>query len=621
MLKKTAKSKKKTSKTSKKKSFFKKHKYLKPLLKVCAVIGAALMLYIGYCYVTLPDVEDAVSHTRQPSTTIIAENGNEIFTFGNSFSEVVYLDNLPYYVPAAIIDVEDRRFYSHFGFDIIGFTRAMVVNIMKGRYAQGASTITQQVAKNLFLTSEKSIKRKVQELLLAFWLESRFTKEQILTLYLNRVYLGSGTYGIEAAANRYFGKSSRDLSLKEAAILAGMLKAPSRYNPLSNPDKAQDRAKVVLNLMYDHGTISRSEFEEALNEPLHDSSKYKVEGARHFADMVYNEVNAYIGNRNQDLYVSTTLDQDLQQKAEWILQDTIAQNKDKNVTQGAIVILDHNGAIKAMVGGVDYNASQFNRATQALRQPGSAFKPFVYITALQHGFTPQDIINDVPVTIGKWKPENSTKKHYGAVTLTEALSRSLNLATINLAEQLNRKDIISTAHKMGITTDLPDTPSLALGAAEVKVLDMAVAYAVMAGGGKAVWPYSIEEIYSKDGIQLYQRDYSEPIQILDTQTVDKITGMLKNVIDYGTGRRAQLPVFAAGKTGTSQDFRDAWFVGWTDDYVTAVWLGNDDNSPMDKIGGAGLPAQIWQKIMLNTIDLSSDKTESVFKKGRKLLPW
>lgn len=620
MVKKATKSKKK-SKRKNSKGFLKKHPYWNFLFKCGCIVFAFLALYIGYCYITLPDVEDAVSHTRQPSTTIIAENGNEILTFGNSFSEVVYLDDLPYYVPAAIIDVEDRRFYSHFGFDVIGFARAIGVNIIKGRYAQGASTITQQVAKNLFLTSEKSIKRKIQELLLAFWLESKFSKEQILTLYLNRVYLGSGTYGIEAAANRYFGKSSRDLSLKEAAILAGMLKAPSRYNPLNNPDKAQARAEVVLNLMYKHGTITQTEMEEALAEPLHDSTQYKVEGARHFADMVYSEVNAYIGQRTQDLYVSTTLDQDLQQKAEWILNDTIAQNHKRNITQGAIVILDHNGAIKALVGGVDYDASQFNRATQALRQPGSSFKPFVYITALQHGFLPSDIINDVPVKIGNWEPQNDNHQYYGAVSLTEALTRSLNLATINLAEQLNRKDIIMTAHKMGISTELPNTPALALGAAEVKVLDMAVAYAVMANGGKAVWPYSITEIYSKDGIQLYQRDFSEPIQVLDTDTVNKITAMLQNVIDNGTGRRAKLPVFAAGKTGTSQDYRDAWFVGWTDEYVAAVWLGNDDNSPMDRVGGSGLPAQIWQKVMLSGLDLSSDKTESIFQKGRKLLPW
>lgn len=612
MAKKAVKAKKNTKKKRKTSRRKNKFLWLKLLLTGAAAVLAVLMLYVSYCYITLPDVEDAVSHTRQPSTTIIAENGNEIFTFGNSFAEVIYLEDLPYYVPAAVVDVEDRRFYTHFGFDVISFTRAMMVNIVKQRYAQGASTITQQVAKNLFLTPQKNIKRKVQELLLAFWLESKFSKEQILTLYLNRVYLGTGTYGIEAAANRYFGKSSRDLSLKEAAILAGMLKAPSRYNPLVNPEKAQSRAAVVLQLMFDHGTITEKEMEKALKETLPDITKYKVEGARHFADMVYNEVNAYIGERNQDIYVSTTLDQDLQQKAEWILRDVIARNKDKNVTNGAIVVLDYNGAIKTLVGGIDYQKSQFNRATQALRQPGSAFKPFVYITALRQGWRPQDLIDDIPVQINQWQPENYDKKYYGAVTLQQALTRSLNLATVNLAQQLNRQDIIRCARKMGITTDLPNIPALALGAAEVRVLDMAAAYSVIANGGKATWPYAISEVYSKDGIQLYQRSNTEAMRILEKDVAADITTMLQNVINAGTGRKARLPAFAAGKTGTTQDYRDAWFVGWTDKYITAVWLGNDDNSPMKNVGGGNLPAEIWQKIMLNTLDLDTKAATKKF---------
>lgn len=601
---------KKTTKKIRKKSRRKKstkHFWFKLGFIAGGCVAAVLAVYIGYCALTLPDMETAVSHTRRPSTTIIAENGNEITTYGNSFAEVVYLKDLPYYVPAAVVDVEDHRFYSHFGFDIIAFTRAMTINLIKQRYAQGASTITQQVAKNIFLTPEKSIKRKVQELLIAFWLEYKFSKEQILTLYINRVYLGSGVYGIEAAANKYFGKSSRDLSLKEAALIAGMLKAPSRYNPSANPEKALERAKVVLRLMYEHGTISKQEMEQAAAEPLENITKYKVEGAHHFADMVYNEVNAYIGERNQDIYVSTTLDQDLQQKAEQILQEMIAQYKDRHVSEGAVVVLDRRGAVKALVGGVDYENSHFNRATQALRQPGSAFKPFIYITALQQGWKPEDLIDDIPLKIGKWQPQNADGKTHGQVSLTEALAHSYNLATINLAERLNRRDIIRNARRMGITTNIPNAPSLALGTAEVKVLDMAAAYASIANGGYAAWPYSISEVYSKDGMQLYQRDMAEPMRILDKDVVENITAMLEAVITNGTGRRAKLPFFAAGKTGTSQDFRDAWFVGWTDQYIAAVWVGNDDNSPMDKIGGSTLPALIWQKIMLAADELSPQK--------------
>ncbi len=601
-----AKSKKSASKKSKKsarkRSFFKRRWWLKPLIYLFVALLGALCLFLTYCWLTLPDMSAAVAHARRPSTTVIAENGNEIFTFGNSFSEVIYLENLPYYVPAAVVDVEDKRFYRHFGFDVIGFSRAMLVNLLKRRYAQGASTITQQVAKNLFLTSQKSIKRKVQELLLAFWLEHKFTKDQILTLYLNRVYLGAGTYGFEAAANRYFGKSARDLSLKEAAVLAGMLKAPSRYNPISYPQKAQERAEVVLQLMLDHGTISEQEYQQALREPLFDAQKYKVEGARHFADMVYREVNAYIGERNQDIYVSTTLDQDLQQKAEKILQESIEQNRNKNVTQGAVVVLNYQGAIKALVGGVDYQKSQFNRAEQSLRQPGSAFKPFVYITALQQGFTPESLIADEPIRIKKWTPENYDKKSHGLVRLTDALAYSYNLAAVQLAQHLKRSDIIHNARIMGITTPLEDIPALVLGAAEVKVVDMAAAYTSLANGGYAVFPYAITEIYSRDGIQLYQREINEPQRILDAQNVVDLTQMMTAVIQRGTGKRAALPSFAAGKTGTTQDHRDAWFVGWTKDYVAAVWVGNDDNSSMKGVTGGTLPAEIWRKIMLSAVE-------------------
>lgn len=554
-------------------------------------------IYLFYCWLSLPDLEEVVSRTRQPSTTVIAENGNEIFTFGNSFSEVVYLQDLPYYLPAAVVDVEDKRFYRHFGFDIIGFTRAMLVNLMQRRYAQGASTISQQVAKNLFLTPQKSIQRKVQELLLAFWLEYKFTKEQILTLYLNRVYLGTGVYGVEAAANRYFGKSARDLSLKESAVIAGMLKAPSRYNPISSLKKAQQRSSVVLKLMFDHGTITSTEYKKALHEPLYDTQKYKVEGARHFADMVYSEVNAYLGERHLDVYVSTTLDQTVQQKTERLLNQFLHAHRAQNVTQGAVVILDHQGAVKALVGGLNYHKSQFNRASQALRQPGSAFKPFVYITALQYGMTPDDLLEDQPLRLGKWKPENYDRKFHGTVTMREALTQSLNVATVSLLEKINLKDIIRNARRMGITTPMQNTPALVLGASAVKVMDMAAAYACLANGGFAVFPYVITEIYSRDGMALYQREITEPQRILDAKNVADLTQMMQAVIQHGTGKKAALPFFAAGKTGTTQDYRDAWFVGWTKDYVTAIWMGNDDNSPMKGVTGGTLPAELWGKIM------------------------
>lgn len=591
---------KKNKKKSQKRESKQRVKIYRFLFKIMLILVISLAAYIGWCYLTMPDIEKAINRTRQPSTMIIAENGNEIQSFGNVYSEVVPLDELPPYVPDAVVATEDRRFYSHFGFDIISFTRAMVVNLWHRRYVQGGSTISQQVAKNLFLTPNKTIKRKVQELLLAFWLEYRLTKEQILTLYLNRVYLGAGTYGIEAASQKYFQKSSRDLNLLEAAIIAGMLKAPSRYNPIASEEKARDRAEVVLDNMVKNDKITDEQRKNALKMKIGAETSYKVEGGRYFADWVYSEVNDYIGERDSDIYVATTLDQALQERSEKVLKEIISANKWRNVTQGAVVVIDKWGAVKAMVGGVDYYKSQFNRATQALRQPGSSFKPFVYVTAIENGYSPDDIIYDVPINIKGWKPENIDKKYYGEVSLRTALAKSLNLATINLSEQVGRSKIIKTAKRMGITTPIENTPSLALGSFEVKVIDMAVAYASIANGGYAVWPYAIQEIYSNDGYQLYMREQDEPNRILIDYAAEEMQEMLENVITNGTGKRARLPFFAAGKTGTSQDNRDAWFVGFTDKYVAAVWVGNDDNSPMKGVSGSNIPAQIWQKIMQNT---------------------
>ena len=553
--------------------------------------------YLGYCFLTMPNIEDAVSRTRQPSTVIVAENGNEIQSFGQVYSEVVRSEELPQYVIDAIISTEDRRFYSHFGFDFISFTRAMVTNLFKGRYAQGGSTITQQVAKNLFLTPNKTIKRKVQELLLAFWLENKFSKEQILTLYLNRVYLGAGTYGIEAASQKYFQKSSRDLNLKEAAVIAGMLKAPSRYNPIASQERALERARVVLQNMVNNNTISEEEKEAALKMRMGPEKYSKVEGGKHFADWVYAETNDYVGERDNDVYVYTTLDQDLQQKAEKVLRENIIKNSGRNVTQGAVVVLDKTGAIKAMVGGINYEASQFNRATQALRQPGSAFKTFFYLEALIEGWKPEDKLQDRPIQIGNWRPENISKKYYGEVTLEQALVKSYNLATIDLARQISLSNVIKLAKKMGISTPLEKSAALALGVSEVKILDMAAAYATLANGGYAVWPYAIKEIYTRDGYQIYVRSDNEPTRIVKEKFINRLTPMLEKVISQGTGKAANIWRFSAGKTGTSQDYRDAWFAGFTDDLICVVWVGNDDNSPMKGISGGNLPAKIWRQIM------------------------
>ena len=593
--------KKKKKKKNKKKTLKQRIKLFWLLFKICFFLGIILAAWILYCFITLPDMEEALFRDRQPATTIVAENGNEIKSYGTVYSEVVMLDELPPYAHEAVVATEDRRFYLHFGFDIISFIRAAVANVIFRRYAQGGSTISQQAAKNLFLTPKKNIKRKTQELLLAFWLEHKFSKEQILTLYLNRVYLGQSTYGIEAAAQKYFQKSSRDLNLMEAAILAGMLKAPSRYNPIASKERAMSRAETVLQVMVKNGYITQNDAVAALSLPLGKEKSYQGHGARYFADMVYAETNEILGERVDDVYVMTTLDQDIQAAAEKILVEALEKNKGRGVTQGAVVVLDYFGGIKAMIGGVDYNKSQFNRAIQALRQPGSSFKPFVYLTAFEQGWGVMDKIGDYPITIKKWKPENYDKKHYGDVTLMFALTRSLNLATIDLASQVGYENVMKEAKKLGINTKLQSTPAMALGASEVRVIDMAAAYATIAHRGYKVVPYSIKEIYSKDGYQLYYKPEFEKVRVADKAAVEKLTEILINVAENGTGKKASSSRFerVAGKTGTSQGYRDAWFVGFTDKYIAAVWVGNDDNSPMKGVGGSGIPTEVWKDVMLS----------------------
>ncbi len=593
----TTTKKKKTSKRKRKNSSSLFMKLFKFGFIMSVIVSFFVGIYVLYCYVTMPNIEEAVSRTRQPSTTIIAENGNDIIKYGNVYAQVIYPDQLPKNITNAIIAIEDHRFYSHFGFDVWAFGRAMITNIFKGHYAQGASTITQQVAKNIFLTPNKTIKRKVQELLLAFWLENKFTKNQIMALYLNRVYFGLGTYGAEAASNWYFNKRVNELNVREASILAGMLKAPNRYNPILNHEVALKRSNVVLNSMHKYGYLTDKQYKEAVNLPISDGQNYRVTGGKHFAQYVYDKVNNFIGERSADINVITTLDQKLQETSEKILRSKILASKDKNVSDGAVVVMDKTGAIKAMVGGIDYARSQFNRATQAVRQAGSAFKPFVYLTALQYGFTPDSVVNDAPIKIEKWQPENYTKRYYGKVSLDYALANSLNVATAVLARDIYTKDIASNAHKMGITTDISLTPSMVLGTSGVKVIDMATAYAVLANGGKKVEPHAITEISTLDGHQIYVRNDNKPEQIINAQNVKQMEQMLEHVITTGTGKKARLPYKSAGKTGTTQNYRDAWFVGWAGDYITAVWVGNDNDTPMNKVGGGSLPAEIWHDIM------------------------
>ena len=595
--KKKAEPKKKVKKAKNKKKYSWKMTLFLTMLWIGVVLSLMIAGYIFYCQKTLPAFSKAIYVERQTGVKILAQDGRELTSYGALFAEPVDIDKLPSYVYQAIIDTEDRRFYKHSGFDFIGFSRAMAVNLVKRRYAQGASTLTQQVAKNLFLTQEKSIKRKVQEFLLARWLEKHFSKKQILEIYLNRVFFGSGAYGLNTAAKRFFNKKAKELNLHEAAILAGALKAPSRYNYLTNKKQALERAKIVLSLMQRAGTITAKEKEDALKQPVGNQNNQHILGIRYFGDYIMSELPDFVKDYAGDVYVKTTLNYDLQQRAEYILRKNLRAHKKDNVHQGAVVILDRNGAVKAMAGGFDYNKSQFNRATQALRQAGSSFKLFVYLAAFEKGFSENELLADEPIKIGNWEPQNYDKRFHGAVSLKQAFAQSLNVATVDLATYLSLDDIILMAVKMGITTSIKNEPSIILGAAEVKVIDMAAAYTATVNGGYAVFPYAITEITDTNGKTIYKHSPSAKEKILSDATVEKINLLEREVVLNGTGKKARPVDWARGKTGTSQNYRDAWFIGSNKKYTAAVWVGNDDNKPMKEIGGGTVPTIIWTEIM------------------------
>ncbi|GGB40623.1 penicillin-binding protein [Roseibium aquae] len=562
--------------------------------------GIAVIGVIGYYAAHLPPTSEWAVPARPPNVKIVSVTGELIANRGDTGGEAVRLEQLPPYLPNAVIAIEDRRFRSHIGVDPIGLARAAFVNLMEGRVAQGGSTLTQQLAKNLFLQPDRTMKRKVQELVLAFWLEAEFSKDEILEMYLNRVYLGAGAYGVDAAARRYFGKSARLLTVAESATLAGLLKAPSRFSPTRNPDLAEQRAQVVLMAMHEEGYITSNEAKMAIANPAAVVTRYTTASKNYAADYVMDVLPHFIGALDSDIIVDTTIDLKTQEDAEKALRDALAANgAEYRVTQGAIVTLDTAGAIRAMVGGANYAKSQFNRAAYAKRQPGSAFKPFVYLAALESGLTASTIRQDQPVSFGGWAPRNYTKEHYGPVSLTRALSMSLNTVAAQLAHEVGVKVVVNTSKKMGITSDLSNNLSISLGTSEVTPLEIASAYVPFSNGGYGVLPHVIRQIRTVDGEVLYARSGEGRGRVISRQTVGEMNMMMRETLLTGTGRAAQLESGrpAGGKTGTTQNFRDAWFIGYTGNLTTAVWIGNDDNSPTKKATGGNLPAEIWRETM------------------------
>jgi penicillin-binding protein 1A len=571
--------------------------YWASVASVWALIGATA--FLGYFALDMPAPSSLWSKRLNASIAFVDANGKPLATTGVLYGAPVELDAISPFLVDAVIAAEDRRFRYHFGVDPFGLARAAARNASEGRIVQGGSTITQQLAKNLFLTSERTIKRKIQEVMLAIWLEASFTKDEILTLYLNRVYFGAGAYGIEAASLRYFGKSAQSLTLSESAMMAGLLKAPSRYNPRNNMAKAQERAQLVLRVMLEAGFIDDAQRRHADSHAPAVAAIRDSRAVQYFVDWVAEQIPSFVGRHHEDLVVKTTLHLPFQRLAEATVKTALDENGTAlNVHQAALLSIDKFGAVRAMVGGRSYGKSQFNRAVQARRQPGSAFKPFVYLAALEKGLQPWSVFEDAPITVANWSPTNFKDEYHGPVTMEEALSRSINTVAVRVAENVGRPQVISTAGRLGIKSQLRPLPSLALGAQEVSLIELSAAYVPFANGGFGVMPHAILEIKTRAGEVLYRREGSGIGRIANDKNIGALNSMLAATMQTGTGKSAWLvdrP--SAGKTGTSQAFRDAWFMGYTADLVTGVWVGNDDGAPMNRVTGGGLPAWIWRDYM------------------------
>src|SRR6516164_194474 len=573
------------------------------LLYWCVVVGLwgtiALVAAVVWAGAHLPAIQSLEIPKRPPSIEIVGIDGSVLAERGEMAGANVALKDLPPYLPNAFIAIEDRRFYSHYGVDPVGIARAAVANLLHRGVSQGGSTLTQQLAKNLFLTQERTMQRKLQEVELALWLERKHSKNELLELYLNRVYFGSGAYGVEAAAQRYFGKSARQVTLTEAAMLAGLVKSPSRLAPNRNPEGAEKRAQTVLAAMADARFITEAQAKAGIGHLAISVKPAGADTVNYVADWIGEVLDDLVGQVDQSIVVETTIDPKLQGVAEAAVIDELAAKSVKfTVSQGALVAMSPDGAVRAMVGGRNYAESQYNRAITAKRQPGSAFKPFVYLTAIEAGLTPETIRLDAPLDVKGWKPENYTHEYFGQVTLTQALAMSLNTVAVRLGLEVGAKNVVRTAHRLGISSKLEANASIALGTSEVSVTELVGAYAAFANGGFAVSPHVVTRIKTLDGKLLYVRQPDQPNQVIEPRNVAMMNGMMEQTLISGTARKAEIQGWqAAGKTGTSQDFRDAWFIGYTSHLVAGVWLGNDDNSPTKKATGGGLPVDIWSRFM------------------------
>lgn len=564
-------------------------------------LAAASMAFMVYVTWDLPSTDDLWSAKASPSITFVDVKGRVILREGAQNAPPVDLKKLPAYVGQAVVAIEDKRFYSHWGVDFEGLTRAAFENAQNMRVVQGGSTITQQLAKNLFLTNERTFRRKAQEVALALWLEGRFTKDEILALYLSRVFFGAGAWGVEAASERYFDKPASQLTLGESALLAGLLKAPSRMNPAIDPREAKLRAVVVLNEMVNEGFITAAQRDQAVaaNRTLAIKSRPPSGNLGYFREWIDADLSRLLGDERDDYIVETTLDLDAQRAGERAIAEALRrEGASLNVSQGALIAVNDEGGVIAMVGGSDFEATQFNRTTQMRRQPGSSFKFYIYLAALDRGVSPYAVRDDAPIVIGDWAPANYDDEYFGPVPLTFAFAKSLNMVAIRVAQEAGHPRVIDMARRLGVRSDLFNYASLALGAQEMTLAELTQSYAVVSNGGYAVRPFGIRAIRRANDNVVYQWRAGERERVLEDRVVRGMNLLMSRVVEAGTGTRARLDGRqSAGKTGTTNDYKDAWFVGFSSGVTTGVWVGNDDTRRTKKVTGGSMPATIWADFM------------------------
>jgi len=575
-------------------------------------VGMLLLLALAVPAFQMTSDDDWLKKSEL-AVTFLDRYGNEVGSRGIRHNDSVPLDQFPDSLIKAVLATEDRRFYEHFGIDVAGTLRAVVTNARAGGVVQGGSSLSQQLAKNLFLSNERTLDRKIKEAFLAMWLEARLTKNEILKLYLDRAYMGGGAFGVDAAAQYYFNKSARDVNLAEGAMLAGLFKAPTKYAPHVNLPAARARANVVLDNLVEAGFMTEGQVFGARRRPATPVDRRDERAANYYLDWAFDQMKQLVDTLPKSMtervfVVRTALDTGLQKVADAAVENALRQyGQEYHASQANTVIMENDGSVRAMVGGRDYGASQFNRAVDAMRQPGSSFKPYVYATALEHGFKPTSIVVDAPICLGNWCPRNYGGGFKGSMTLIQALTHSINTVAVRLSiavgdgnPKLGRSRIVQTARAMGITTPLPDTPSLPIGADAVTMLEHVGAYASFPNLGMAVKPHAILEVRTGDGnlVWRFDRDGPKPRRALPATVAGDMIKMMNNVVENGTARRARLDgIAAAGKTGTTNESRDAWFMGYTGNFVGGVWFGNDDYTPTNRMTGGSLPAMTWHTIM------------------------